>query len=430
MSTRFLTAEDVHRYLDEIPKFAQSGAQAANFSLDSMKEFCKAMGNPQKSLKAIHVAGTNGKGTTCQMLASVYQQAGFKTGLYTSPHLNRFNERIRINARMIPDEKILEFFQKFESALNEIQLTYFEISTSLAFWYLVQENVEIAIIEAGLGGRLDATNVIEPSVSVITSVGLDHTDILGDTIRDIAREKAGIIKKDKPLVTGRLPAEAEEEIAVIARANNSEWLKARLFSPRAKDSRFELNDDDKTITIRRGKRKEIDSVNITTCWAVIKIMQDESDVSPSDFCSGIEHADERFPEHAHFQQLDNSIQWYFDGAHNAEAIQSMVEHLAVFPNGKNAILFFSMMKDKARPEVLQQLRTFSTVYYIDMNFPRSAPCSQIQSQISHARCFSSEEIEILSILEQLKTELVIFTGSFYFYSEVKKWMASFTPSKD
>jgi dihydrofolate synthase / folylpolyglutamate synthase len=172
MSTRFQTFEDVQAYLEQIPKFSQVGVKAAHFELDHMIGFCSHMGNPQSRLKAVHVAGTNGKGTTCQMLSSVYQEAGYKTGLYTSPHLLEFNERIRVDGETITNSSILEFFQRFETSLSVIPLTYFEISTCMAFWYFNLQDCDISIIETGLGGRLDATNVIHPLVSVITSVSL------------------------------------------------------------------------------------------------------------------------------------------------------------------------------------------------------------------------------------------------------------------
>ncbi|MEX0894820.1 MAG: folylpolyglutamate synthase/dihydrofolate synthase family protein [Balneolaceae bacterium] len=430
MPTLFSTFDDVWHYLDEMPKFSQKGGAAVHYSLDSVKAFCAAMDDPQKKLRAVHVAGTNGKGTTCQMLASVYQQAGFKAGLYTSPHLNRFNERIRINASMIPDEAILQFFQQFETTLRQIPLTYFELSTCLGFWYLEKEKVDIALIETGMGGRLDATNVLDPAACVITSVGLDHTDFLGETLREIAREKGGIIKPDRPVIIGCLPPEAEEVIVEMAEKNHSRLIRTCRHSVLPANSIFELKEGDKTVTIPLGKRKKIDAVNIAVCRAVTDQLQEELRVNSADFCTGIEKVDERFREHAHFQQLDDSLEWYFDGAHNAEAIKSLLDHLNGFSADRPPILFLSMMKDKAKPEVLRQLSDFSTVYYIDMNLPRSAPCSQIRAEIPSVRCFSSEEKEVLTVLDQLKTELVIFTGSFYFYSEIKKWMASLTPSED
>ncbi|MEX2602115.1 MAG: Mur ligase family protein, partial [Balneolaceae bacterium] len=222
MSGRFTTAEDLHNYLESIPMFGRVGASATRFVLDYMEEFSRRMGNPQNGFRSIHVAGTNGKGTTCQMLASVYMEAGYRVGLYTSPHLTRIHERFRVNDETITDEELLEFFRRYERDLEEVPLTYFELSTAIAFWYLNRQNVDLAIIETGLGGRLDATNVITPEVSVITSISLDHTDFLGNTIGEIAREKAGIIKSGRPVVTGSLPEEALVVIRETAAANGSQ----------------------------------------------------------------------------------------------------------------------------------------------------------------------------------------------------------------
>ena len=190
----FNSINDVYKWLNEIPMFGKTGASAANFSLRSIRRFCAELGNPQDTYPTIHVAGTNGKGTTCQMLASVCQSAGYKTGLYTSPHLLDYRERFRVNAAQITEQDLLRFFRRFDELLKRYSLTYFEISTAIAFWFFEQQKVDIAIIETGLGGRLDATNIITPEVSVITSVGLDHTDILGDSLGKIAKEKGGIIK--------------------------------------------------------------------------------------------------------------------------------------------------------------------------------------------------------------------------------------------
>ncbi|MGK7389609.1 MAG: bifunctional folylpolyglutamate synthase/dihydrofolate synthase, partial [Candidatus Cyclobacteriaceae bacterium M2_1C_046] len=192
----FNSIESVNSYLESIPKFQTSGKSAANFDLDHFKKFCNELGNPESKYPTIHVAGTNGKGSTCQILASIYQRAGYRVGMYTSPHLLNFSERFKINGIEISDAKLVEFFNAFESQLKKNGLSYFEISTAIAFWYFASQQVDLAIIEVGLGGRLDATNIIKPEVSVITNISLDHTDILGDSVNEIAREKAGIIKPE------------------------------------------------------------------------------------------------------------------------------------------------------------------------------------------------------------------------------------------
>ena len=158
-----------------------------------MSEFCRKIGNPQRSYFVIHVAGTNGKGSVSNMLASVLQQAGYQVGLFTSPHLTDFRERIRINGEMISKQKVVNFVSKHRKDMEECELSFFEMTTAMAFDYFAQNDVEVAVIETGLGGRLDATNIVIPAVSVITNVGLEHTDLLGDSLPKIAREKGGII---------------------------------------------------------------------------------------------------------------------------------------------------------------------------------------------------------------------------------------------
>jgi dihydrofolate synthase / folylpolyglutamate synthase len=427
---RFNTYEDVVQYLDRIPKFSQSGIRAANFSLDHMEQFCRLMGNPEQKLQAIHVAGTNGKGTTCQMLASVYEQAGYQTGLYTSPHLLEFNERVRINAVPVPDSEILAFFQQYEKALNEVPLSYFEISTCLAFWYFAKEQCDLAVIETGLGGRLDATNVIEPLVSIITSVSKDHTDILGHTLAEIAREKAGIIKQGRPVVTGRLPDEAMESVKAAAKKQGSEVHSSLLCSPRWESGKIIVTDPQSgsLLKIKGTGRKKIDSVNTAMALTAISLLKKRFAVTNSEFVEGIEHLEERYPEHAHFQKLSKEYNWFFDGAHNPEAIETLMDQINALRGEKEPVFVLSLMKDKAIPEMLENFQPYKNVYYIDTGTERCADCNQILSFIPQAKCFKFDNPGAKRILDGLKSELVIFAGSFYFYQQVKNWMASQLPS--
>src|ERR687890_181769 len=178
-----------------LPMFSRLGAAAYKGDLSNTIKLCEAVGNPQKEFKSIHIAGTNGKGSTSHMLAAIMQTAGYKTGLYTSPHLKDFRERIRVNGEMIPESNVIDFVSRLKPLIEEIEPSFFEINVAMAFEYFEQQQVDIAVIEVGLGGRLDSTNVITPELSVITNIGMDHMNILGDTPELIANEKAGIIKK-------------------------------------------------------------------------------------------------------------------------------------------------------------------------------------------------------------------------------------------
>lgn len=430
MTSRFSTIHDVDYFLGQKPKFSNVGPGAANFSLHHMQRFCELMGHPEKKFNSVHVAGTNGKGTVCQMLASVYQQAGFKTGLYTSPHLINFNERIRIDGINIPDEAILDFFQYFEPCLDAVSLTYFEISTCIAFWFFSKSKCDIAIIETGLGGRLDATNVICPLLSVITSISIDHTDILGSSISEISREKAGIIKHGKPVVTGILSEEASSEIASVAAEMEADIYKAEAYRPQWAGGGIivTIPETGINVNIRGESFKQVDRINAAITFAVVSLLTRDYPVEITELVKGIEGLAGRFPDHAHFQKLLPDRNWYFDGAHNNAAIRSLVDHLTAMENKQEPIFFLSLMKDKAVPEVLENFLPFRNVYYIDTCTERCADCNQVLSVIPQARCFKSKSLEIVRILDGLKSKLVIFTGSFYFYEQVKHWMASQLPS--
>ncbi len=209
-----------------LPVFEAKGATAYKPGLERITAFCRHIGNPQRNFFTIHVAGTNGKGSVSHIIASVLQQAGYRTGLFTSPHLQDFRERIRVDGEMIPKQKVVNFVDKHHGKMVELELSFFEMTAALAFDYFAQSDVEVAVIETGLGGRLDATNIIVPLVSVITNVGLDHTALLGDTLPKIAAEKAGIIKKSIPVVIGESDPRYNEVIEQTAAANKSKVIYA------------------------------------------------------------------------------------------------------------------------------------------------------------------------------------------------------------
>ena len=192
-----------------LPMFTRVGSSAYKEDLTNTIKLCKFLNNPQNNFKSVHVGGTNGKGSTSHMLAAILQIAGYKTGLYTSPHLRDFRERIRVNGAMISEEDVMEFTQKIYDQIEEIEPSFFEVTVAMAYDHFAKAEVDIAIIEVGLGGRLDSTNIINPILSVITNIGYDHMNILGDTLSKIAFEKAGIIKQERSVVIGQRQAEIE-----------------------------------------------------------------------------------------------------------------------------------------------------------------------------------------------------------------------------
>jgi dihydrofolate synthase/folylpolyglutamate synthase len=200
----------------QLPMYQQKGKSAFKDKLDNSINFALYLGNPEKKFKSIHVAGTNGKGSSCHMLASILQEAGYKVGLYTSPHLKDFRERIKINGKKIDKKNVKEFITKHKEFLETNKLSFFEMTVGMAFDYFANQKVDIAIIEVGLGGRLDSTNIINPEVSLITNIGLDHMQLLGDTIEKIALEKAGIIKKEVPVVISETQPETKGIFSMLA----------------------------------------------------------------------------------------------------------------------------------------------------------------------------------------------------------------------
>ena len=191
----------------QLPMYQRVGSAAYKVDLSNTHLLMELLGNPENKFKSVHVAGTNGKGSTSHMLASVLQEAGYKVGLYTSPHLKDFRERIRIDGEMISENDVIDFVKKYKERFKAINLSFFEWTVGLAFDYFSEQKVDVAIVETGLGGRLDSTNVITPELAVITNIGLDHTQFLGDTLALIAKEKAGIIKNKVPVIIGETQKE-------------------------------------------------------------------------------------------------------------------------------------------------------------------------------------------------------------------------------
>lgn len=410
---RFNTISDVWSYLDQIPMFSKVGAAAGNFALENISKFCELIGNPQNEFRSIHVAGTNGKGTTCHLLEAVYKEAGFRTGMFTSPHLLRYNERVRVNGADISDEQILNFFQYAESALNEVPLTYFEISTVLAFWTFAAEGVELAIIEAGLGGRLDSTNIITPVISVITSIGLDHQDILGDTLEKIAAEKAGIIKNGVPVVIGNIADGPRSVIESVAEDNDSLLISAVRFRPEFDAGTIRFEGSEKPF--ETNFIEPVNRWNAAIVKAVADLLNETLEVSQHLYRKVLLEF-KGVP--GRFERLHPEYSWYFSGSHNIQAVEAMMEAVNNMEVGEK-ILVFSMMKDKVNKEIIGHFSTFNSLYYVEQHGSRAAGVEDVRT-LFPVQVLAEEEFP--NFLNEFKTSLVIFAGSFYFYATIKRWL--------
>lgn len=347
------------------------------FTLDSVRSLTKKLGNPQNAYPVIHVAGTKGKGSVCAMLASALKNAGFKTGLYTSPHLIRFNERIMVDGTMISDEEIIDLTNRITSNIGvEDHVSTFEFTTTLAFEYFREKNVDIAVIETGLGGRLDATNIVKPVLTIITSISMDHVNFLGDTIEKIAYEKAGIIKPNIPVICGCQPyPEAVKVIKETAVIKNSPWINV---NERYHFLNRRNNDGPDSIMIWRVEEQKLMEKHCGTgehnVWkpAIIPLpllgnhqMENAAAVYAAlnklkagsktfDFekaCAGIGKA--FWP--CRFELLNKSKPLVVDGAHNIDSIRKLTSVLNRYYGTKKIVCIFGASEDKALQTMISEL---------------------------------------------------------------------------
>ena len=321
-----------------MPSFQRVGAEAYKPGLERIVSFCQHLGNPQRNYYTIHVAGTNGKGSVSHMIASILQQAGYRTGLFTSPHLSDFRERIRVDGEMIPKQKVVNFVDKHEAKMRELDLSFFEMTAAMAFDYFDQSDVEVAVIETGLGGRLDATNLITPILSVITNIGMEHTEFLGDSIEKIAQEKAGIIKKSVPVIIGQRSVEYDHVFTLRA-----EELRSRLIFA---EEAWRLNavehfdDDNQHFSLtrmrdERGYELDIDLLgdyqrhNIVTACAAADFLAEETPltISRRAFRQGLASAAASTGLVGRWQVLEREPYTVCDTGHNADGMKYVAAQL-------------------------------------------------------------------------------------------------------
>jgi dihydrofolate synthase/folylpolyglutamate synthase len=345
--------------------YQRIGNQAFKKDLSNTIALLSALGNPHKSYPVIHVAGTNGKGSVCHFLTSSLQQAGYTTGLYTSPHLVDFRERIRVNGHMIAENDVISFVREMTQEIESINPSFFELTVALAFNHFANNKVDVAVIETGLGGRLDSTNVVEPIASVITSIGMDHTDQLGDTIQEIAFEKAGIIKNNTPIIVGPLSDDALEVIK--EKANN---CNAELINPFDEKSLSDFN-----------HYHEINRVIVANTLETIK---EKFNVSTVNIDTGIIHAKENTGWRARWEVLQNNPKVICDIGHNEEAVEKLMNRLNREELGRKHIIWGSV-KDKDQKSIFRHLPQDAHYYFTPSSVPRSLPVDTLMHWANHYR---------------------------------------------
>lgn len=341
-----------------LPAFENTGASAYKPGLERITAFCRHLGNPQRNFFTIHVAGTNGKGSVAHIIAAVLQQAGYRTGLFTSPHLQDFRERIRVDGEMIPKQKVVNFVDKHHDKMVGLELSFFEMTAAMAFDYFAQSDVEVAVIETGLGGRLDATNIIVPILSIITNIGLEHTALLGDTLQKIAAEKAGIIKKSIPVIIGEADDRYNGVIEQAAAANKSRVIYAErefLYEGRTERDgsqlfRLRRTRDDKAFEVELDLAGNYQSHNIVTASAAVDFLHEETPltISRRAYLEGMRGAVSHTALHGRWQKLGEAPLTICDTGHNAHGIAYVAEQLKATPHRKlYCVMGFVRDKDLA-----------------------------------------------------------------------------------
>ncbi|MBP5797225.1 MAG: bifunctional folylpolyglutamate synthase/dihydrofolate synthase [Bacteroidales bacterium] len=363
---------------NKLPMYQRVGGAAYKVGLDNTIALLDLLGNPHRNFKSIHVAGTNGKGSTSHMLASIFQEAGYKTGLYTSPHLRDFRERIRINGEMIPEEHVVSFIDQHREAFEKLQLSFFEMTVGMAFDYFSNEKVDIAIVEVGMGGRLDSTNLITPEVSVITNIGLDHVQFLGDTLEKIAGEKAGIIKKGIPVVIGETQAETHQ----VFEDKASECHSPIYFADQIFDC-DKIHIESQTIQkydLWKNNELYLESCeiplmgnyqkkNLTTVICVADLLRERFHLEDEHLRAGIANVIRNTHLMGRWQILNTDPLTIADTGHNVDGIREVISQLAETTYAKLHFVI-GMVNDKDIDHVLQLLPHNCEYYFCKANIPR------------------------------------------------------------
>ena len=433
--------ETIDYLYTRLPMFSRIGAAAIKPNLDNTIAICKFLGHPEKKIKTIHIAGTNGKGSTSHMLASIFQEAGYKTGLYTSPHLYDFRERIKVNGQMCSQDFVIDFTNKVKPCIEKIEPSFFEITVGMAFDYFVQEKVDIAIIETGLGGRLDSTNVIEPELSIITNIGFDHMALLGNTLEAIASEKAGIIKKDTPVVIGTLDTATKKVFEDKANKENApiyfaeDFVEFKSFQNNWQNALFEFNQPmihlldaplfPKNFTIEcdlpaKYQAKNLKAVLVaaqllsTMGWKLTsgKVMKALSQIKKNNGLMG------------RWECIQESPRVILDVAHNEHGVHALLEQLASL-HYQQLHIVTGMVKDKDIQAVLQLLPKNALYYFTQSHIPRALPVHELAVQASvlglNGHSFEDVNIALKGAIKNANlNDLILVIGSIFLVAEVDR----------
>jgi dihydrofolate synthase / folylpolyglutamate synthase len=429
---------------NSLPMFQRIGAAAYKSNLDNTHALMKIMGNPESQLTCIHVGGTNGKGSTSHILASILQEAGYKVGLYTSPHLLDFRERVKINGAVISEQAVMDFVAKYKMEFETVEPSFFEWTVALAFNYFVAQNVDIAVIEVGLGGRLDSTNVVQPLVSVVTNIGIDHVQFLGDTLQAIAIEKAGIIKRSTPVVFGEVDNEEVKKIFIEkAQGLNAPFVFAQHQFTKITETlvnnalKIEYTNASNTATpvkintdlLGAYQYKNIATV-LTTC-EVLKKYAPQFKLNNPTILRGIAKAKHNTTLMGRWQTLTETPRTIVDTGHNENGINEVIVCLQREYDLKLATgtlhFILGVVNDKDVAKMLAQLKnnklTYTANYYTTQpNIPRALDASLLHTQLIAEGFTSTYYTTVANALQQAQAnyhtgDLIFIGGSTFMVAD-------------
>jgi dihydrofolate synthase/folylpolyglutamate synthase len=416
----------------KLPLFSRIGAAAYKEDLDNTVRLCEFLGNPHTNFKSVHVAGTNGKGSVSHILAAIFQTAGYKTGLYTSPHLKDFRERIKVDGQMISKEFVVDFTEKIKPLIAEMEPSFFEITVAMAFDYFDQQKVDIAIIETGLGGRLDSTNIITPQLSVITNIGMDHTDILGDSLEKIAAEKAGIIKQNIAVVVGEVLAETQPVFEKKAKE-----MKAPLFiasqKRQAVDWRWEKHE--LVVEVAEEHRTDHKSYHLdlpgiyqvknllTVLESCHQLKEKNWDLNDETIRKALRHVKKLTGLQGRWDIIHQSPAIVVDVAHNEDGIKQLTEQIEL-TNHHELYLVIGFVKDKEIEKILSWLPKTAHYYFTQANIPRALDAESLREKAAKYNLRGKNYKDVNAALadakaKAAKNDLIIVCGSVFLAGEVE-----------
>ena len=355
--------ETLDYLFSRLPMYQRTGAAAYKADIGNIVAASKYLGDPHTQFKSIHIAGTNGKGSTAHMLTSILQEAGYKVGLYTSPHLKDFRERIKVNGKMIAKQVVVDFVKETKVIFEEMELSFFEFTVAMAFNYFANQQVDIAIIETGLGGRLDSTNILNPELTIITNIGFDHTNLLGNTLEKIATEKGGIIKENTPIIIGRRQKETNTIFQNIAKEKNADLMYSESQQNYATDLKGEY-------------QKE--NIN-TTITAIEQLKEQGWAINSSNIEQGLLKIVSNTQLLGRWQTLSKIPHIICDTGHNEDGIRQISKQLK---NTKYEQLHFvfGTVNDKNLDNILSHLPKNACYYFCQANIPRAIDAKELQQK--------------------------------------------------